>query len=178
MAQAAKDDAKALFPGTEVRLSCCVATVFPAGVKHARKLFTRVLPILQAVGGFAKRDGEDEKAHATRVSADMIPLALNQAIDIISDCVVLPGKAKLDDLPHFDLPPIADAWIQASFGEERKWRPWLALMETTAARFNGGEAVSMSEIWSRVSSRLATASPTSSKSDGPTSPTEDGPSPS
>ncbi len=145
------DEIRVLFPGRPIALSGYEATVYPMGVKHVRKFLERVLAIADAIGIVARRPDESERQHVERISAELIPFALKNAFDIISECVVLPDGAKLDDVPQWDLPPIVEAWIYESFGEEKKWRPWVALLESALARFSGGEPVSISEMWSRVS---------------------------
>jgi len=161
--------AKALVPGRTVRLEHYEATVYPAGARHADRLFVKVVGVLQHAGALVAKPGEDVKVHGERIVSELIPFAITHALDVMSECVVLPKGATLKDVPHFDLPPIAEAWILESFGEEKKWRPWVALVEEVATRLNGGKAIRMSEIWSRASSILASRSATSTSSSSPES---------
>ena len=159
-------DAKALVPGRTLEIDGHEITVFPAGICHSGKLFTKVVGVLQSAAEMKARPGESVRDHGDRVVNDMIPFAIRNALDIIKDCVELPNRADFDRLPHYFLPPIAQAWIEESFGEEKKWRPWLALVEEAATRLNGGKPIQMSEIWSKALSLLASASATSSSAAG------------
>lgn len=166
---AAGRDAKALVPGRTIFIEGHEITVYPAGVRHAGRLFTKVIGVLEQASTMKREASETEAEHAQRILQGIVPFALKHALDIVGECTVLPKGADFDHLPHYFLAPIVKAWIEESFGEEKKWRPWLALVEEAATRLNGGKEIRMSEIWSKASSLRATASGTSSNSTNPES---------
>ena len=159
--------AKPLFPGTRIKLEDGIdleITVYPLGVKHVKKFTDDIARIVNASQRIKVEKGGDQKKIAEQFVMGLVPIIMTDALDLVKECTVIEpqGAATFDELPHWVLPGIADAWIQESFGEEKKWRPWVTLIEKTITRVTG-KPFSISEIWSKASSQTDTLSTTSSE---------------
>lgn len=182
----------AKFPGT--------VTVYPLGVRHFRD-FPRQVDVV--LGAIAKADMTTEVRELLARGADdtwrravgrkLMRVAgesiLHEALDLVASCVVIEGEdgtrgSFYDDLPHWALPVVVEAWIRASFAEEDKWRPWKAALERTATVLEAayerrtGRPISISGMLWDYLSAMVTHSPTSSIVGRSASPTADGPTPS
>lgn len=78
---------------------------------------------------------------------------LGELLDMAAACV----KPSLDGVPHWRVADVMVAWIDESFGEERKLRPWVAAMETLLEKVTG-EKWNLWEPLSRLSQQLGTDS--------------------
>lgn len=153
-----------LLPGTRVPTSLGVdAIVYPLGFRHLRKFTAEIGAALQAavrVLGSVKH-GSDPGDVGQAMLAQMLPYAMRELLGLLAECVVLDAKGlTLDDLPHWDVPPIVRVWLLESFGEETKWRPWVAAMDDLLTRI-GGKPTTISEMLSRPSSPAESPLPTS-----------------
>lgn len=141
------------------------ATVYPVGIKHLRK-FSKTISTAMTVFMAVKRDmpvkDMSDQATGEYLIAEMGPYILENMFDLLEDCVTVEfledptRRIVLDDLPHEDGPALVTEWIQMSFGEEKKWRPWARALDTILKRF-GGEQVSISKTLSKLSSKADTA---------------------
>lgn len=163
--------------------------VFPFGLKHMR-LFTEALGrLFEAIATTKVKKGVNEKELYGAMAAVALPhlmgdlLGLVAATTIICKDDVESRKPKLietqmDELPHWELPPIIEAWIDLNLGEEEKRRPWIRAIENAVARITN-KPFSMSEFLSKDSSLQDTDSTISSNVDSEpkkalSSPTGDG----
>ena len=161
----ATDDVKVIFPGTDVVLETCIVRVFPAGLKHLRKFSGElggVLHLLVQSGDL--REGQS----ASQFFAQLVPIALDHLYELIEDCtevkpLVTGESIALEDIPHWEVPTLVMAWLEESFGEEKKWKPWVSMIETLVKKTTGQDR-KISEIWSRHSSPPDTDETTSSTS--------------
>lgn len=169
-----KDALSPLFPGREVELevelptgrSIVVATVYPLGFRHLRRFSKDVTGAINAVVGMRvpenlRSDPAAAAAFTNRVLMQLVPYAIDNLLDLVKECVVFKdGVAEVDDLPHWHVATLVEAWIIESFGEEKKWRPWIAAVENVYAQVTGNRK-KITEIFSRDSSSPATDASTS-----------------
>jgi len=145
---------KPLFPGKEIVLNDqVVAIVFPLGFKHIRK-FSRdisgaLLTLMNSqIPENIRDDSKAQKRLTDQMFQTLIPYAIDNLLDLISECIKFkPEEVKIDDLPHWDVAKLIEAWIIESFGEEKKYLPWIAAVENIFAQVTG-EKKSISEIFS------------------------------
>lgn len=126
-----------LFPGTELALeSGAIVTVYPLGVRHLRK-FTEELSLLLGMLNSGHVRGSEAEI-GVKVMSEFGPVILSRLINVINECCVIQYKDEkdlsLDDLPHWELPVIAQQWIEDSFGSEGKRKPWITAIETLMSR--------------------------------------------
>lgn len=150
------------------------ALVFPLGVRHLRKFNERISALIMHIA----RDVRFPKGSSNEVIGQLIvgeiaPMMTTDLFDLLTDCIRFnPNTLKLDDLPHWDLPPIVEAWIEESFGSEEKRDPWKRAVERTIARVTG-KPFQISELLSQDSSPGDGLGTSSSTSDNPESPIGD-----
>ena len=148
---------KPLFPGKQIKTDLdVVITVYPLGVTHIKRFTEDITRIVNASQSIRVSKNADKKQVAEQFVMGLIPLVLTDALELVKECTKVEG-ADFDELPHWLLPDIASAWIEESFGEEKKWRPWVTLIESTISRVTK-QTFSISEIWSKASSQQATDS--------------------
>jgi len=170
------DTVDSILPGEAVPLpdSGATAVVYPLGVRHLKKFGSQVATVLAIASRTPFSKGADQKDIGAKIIGAVTPYILTSGLDLLSDCVRLEPKGlTLEDLAHWELPPILESWIEQSFGEEKKWRPWLAIVETAVEKATG-KRTSISEMLSSFSSRAATQEQTSSTGDSQDSLTEGG----
>lgn len=135
-------------PQEEVLLeSGHVVKVFPVGYKQLKKFsknFGAALSMLNTLQVPKELlDSENGGAEAMNIyMKSAIPYVINNLLDVVEDTVTIEPLAgsnlpeiTLDDVPHWELPPIIHAWILKSFGEKRKISPWTAVVEDLMVRF-------------------------------------------
>lgn len=130
---------KSIFnPGKEITLeSGLVVTVYPLGFRHIQK-FNQAIANAISVAGLAVRPGMSEKEMSNAIIAQMIPHALTHLLDLFKECVSFePKEVSIDDLSHWELPALMEAWIMESFGDPKKYRPWIDMMKNLLLRFTG-----------------------------------------
>ncbi len=156
------------------------ANVFPMGIKHIGKFSKRIAGVLGAFGSITIKKESTPEEIATAALSHAMPIVLTDLLDLVSECVTFDSPTqKFEDLAHWELPVIVDAWVEMNFGEEKKWRPWVATMEKAIAKASGKEfSISswMSAMRSKASSPKATTSKASSTDTAPGGLTADGPS--
>lgn len=163
-------DLEQLFPGEIVELERGIrAVVFPPGLVHLRRFSSDVVAVAVAVGEHARKPGD--------IASRLIPYLISNASSMLSECVRIevPGglRVKFEELPHWLVPPVLERWVDISFGDEAKLRPWKAAVEKMVEKATG-RPFSISEIWSKRSSPQDTPDGTSSTAANLGSPTEAG----
>lgn len=168
---------KPLFPGREVVLQCgATAIVYPLGFRQIRKFSNEVVGMLMQIMDTKippniAADPVLAKQFQDKMFAKILPYALTNLLDLVSDCVKFePADCTIDDVPHWDVALIIEAWVIESFGEEQKRLPWIAAVENVFAQVTG-KKVKISEIFSKPSSPPATVAKTSSSEGSLDSPT-------
>lgn len=149
------EEMKTLLPGREVKLSNgIVAVVYPTGFRHIVKFsqtFGTILKVASKLNAQAK-PGSD-LAHV--IGIELMTACLSEVLELAQACVRFdPPNVKFDDLPHWEVPAILEAWVDLSFGSEEKVRPWIAAVTKliTAAKSSPW----ISGMLSKVSSPPAT----------------------
>lgn len=133
---------KVLNPGTQVLIGeggeAVVATVHPMGRAHMAQFAGNIAGVLRHVMSM-KVDPNDKDMQAA-VVMQLLPIVLADLMDLVGACTTFDHEGlTIDDLPHYMLPELAETWIVESFGEERKWRPWVTVVERLTKRFTGKE---------------------------------------
>lgn len=180
MAKEEKDpisDIEQLFPGRVVQLEKgLAATVFPPGLLHIRKFSRDVVGLGMALADSVGKL-KDKAGQSQALVQQLLPFLLTNALDLVAECVRVDGPGgktyKIAELPHWLLPPILEAWVEESFGDEAKVRPWKAAIEKTVERATGSK-LTISEMLRRDSSPPDTAARTSSSTASPAAPTQGG----
>lgn len=163
-------DFEQLFPGETVELGRGItAVVFPPGLVHIRRFSTEVVGIATAIA--------EASASGSSVAARLLPFLLSNAMGMLVECVRIeaPGglKIRLDQLPHWLLPPVVQKWAEISFIGDDKIRPWTAAIESLILKATG-KSTPISEIFSKSASPQGTSAVTSSTAASPDSRTVDG----
>jgi hypothetical protein len=166
--------ARVLFPGTEVPFGegRARATVYPFGLRHAQRFSREVASLLEVVLE-ATPAGRTDAETALAVLRSAAPILVGNCLDLIADCVVIEPKTVIvHELPHFVQAQLFGAWLEESFGNEDKIRPWREAVRGVLQRLAGGNGTLgtiFSSFWQRV-----TAAPTSSIGGNQASPTAAG----
>ena len=122
-----------IFPGRELTLKCGLkAKVFPLGLVHLKKfskaLTTTVMSIAQSM---KLTPGANSKTIGEQVLTEALPYMTEDLFGLLTECVEIHNPdpngevISLEDLPHWEIPPIIQAWFEESFDDESKWRPWM-----------------------------------------------------
>lgn len=117
--------------------------VQPLGITHVKRFSGAIAKIVSAAMRFFKEDNIDMKA----VGAVALPIVMSEAIELVEACCVC-VDCEWKNLPHWEFPPIAEAWIEMSFGPEKAVAGWIKLVEAIVRRFAGDGEFSISETLS------------------------------
>lgn len=163
-------------PSVEVKGAIWKARVFSLGLHELQAVLSHTSTCTQIVAALTGLRGKGQEQFRATILGTALPLLASEGIDLVASTVTFtePEGMTMQDVPHWELPLLLDAFIQHNFGEERKWRPWVAAVESWLSRITG-EAVSILGTPSNSSAKPATASATSSPADGAAGPTEAGP---
>lgn len=119
------------------------AHVYPLGLRHMKRFQKQITKALGLAAGIKVGAGVSEKEVGAMVMKALVPHVMEDMIEMLQECVRLESAhdklkaVKLDDLAHWDLPPIAEAWIMESFGESKKLKPWATMIETVVQQTTG-----------------------------------------
>lgn len=167
-----------LVPGVVVPMPSlgCQAIVYPLGVRQMKRFGAIFSNALSALASVFVVKGKSKEELANDTLKQLVPFVLTYALDIVTDCVrfQLPDGTpvklkrpdgtvvdlKLDDVPHWEAAPVVSVWLLESFGEEKKWRPWVQAIEDLMSKVTG-KPFSTKEMFSKDSSPADTASSTS-----------------
>ncbi len=166
------DSEKVLHPGTEIELdNGGIAKVFPLGFRHLSKFTKEISKALAVIQNIPLKPGSKEEDINRAVMTAMIPYILENLLGLVAECVKIEDSdVALEDLPHWNVPPIIEAWLIESFGERKKWEPWIQALENLLERFTGKrpqilETLSNSFSSADIASKISTIG---DKQDGPT----------
>lgn len=135
-----KDEALAvLFPGKDVPLDmgddrpAGKAVVMPLGFRHLRKFTDQITRALGVVGTMNLPSSDDPTKLGKAIMMTAAPLLMGDLFELLKECVTIesPAGLELEDLPHWLIPGIVSAWIEISFGDPKKWRPWITAIDST-----------------------------------------------
>ena len=162
-----------LLPGEKVHIKTfgVDAKVFPLGVTHLKRFSTDIVGILHALMRANINPGEDSKVQVGALARHAIPLVLQSGLALLDECVVLKvpsGKdgvadiqLSIDDLPHWEVPPLIQSWILQSFDTKEKRDPWVEAVNRVVRQVTNDETFSILETASKLSSPADTPSKTS-----------------
>ena len=157
------DDLDILIPGIPVPVLDGRATVrvFPLGLKHMKKWTRAIVQTLDFMINqiqLTKKDLQDKEKLGGALVGQLAPYIMINLLDLMQDCVTVEGdRFALEDLPHYDVAAVIDTWIEESFGDEKKWRPWLQMTEKLITKATGKQ-ISLLDMLSKFSSKEDTAS--------------------
>lgn len=173
--------ARVIGKGTEVAIpeTGVKVTVYPMGLGHLRKFSASLGDAVGILGRVDVSKDADEDAILSALLPQLVPYVLTHLTELVEECVVIePDEITLEQLPHWDLPPIVEAWIDASFGSKKKWAPWLTAIENLVRKITGKEMDLLTKLTSAMpsssSSPPATRFDQSSTTDSPDGHTADG----
>ena len=137
---AADGDAEALavlFPGEVIELDLGNGgqigrvRVLPLGFRHLRTFAKQITGALSVVGNMQLPATSDSKKLGEQILMAAAPLLMGDLFVLLKECIVVesPATLSLDDLPHWLVPDLASAWLKMSFGEPKKWKPWIAAID-------------------------------------------------
>lgn len=155
---------RALFPGQTLDLQVDEGVtlpieISPVGFRHIKRYGAFIATALASLSRLDKDADQDVTI------AHLVPVILTNGLGLLEDCVKVRGhKIGLEDLPHEYLPPIVETWLLESFFGERKWKPWVTMVENLMTHYTG-ENPKILEKLSAYFSRPATNAPTSSTID-------------
>ncbi len=127
---------RALFPGQTVVIEIegsepIVVEISPVGFKHIRKYGAFIATALSSLSNVS---GDNQRATV----AHMVPVMMTNGLGLLADCVRLEKSLlSIEDLPHHYLPAIIEAWLIESFFGERKWKPWVTMVENLVQKYTG-----------------------------------------
>ena len=135
-----------LFPGEAVAIgdTGMIATVHCVGIAHLKRFNAKLQRMILLALGVPRRAGQTDEQYGIEIAKVVAPVAIAEFLELIQDCTTLPSGVAFDRLPHWCLPPIADAWVRQSFVGEDKVRPWVEAVKSTMDRFKGADAQSNS----------------------------------
>lgn len=138
-AAAAAGDAEALavlFPGEVLELDLGNdrigrVRVLPLGFRHLRTFANQISSALSVVGNMQLPAEDDPAKMGKAIMMTAAPLLMGDLFVLLKECVVVetPPTLSLDDLPHWLVPEIVAAWLEMSFGDPKKWKPWIAAID-------------------------------------------------
>lgn len=133
-----------LFPGTTVRLSLCEATVYPVSFKMMKRFGQGIMLALRSIGNMKLSQGASPAQIQDAISKFLGPVILEHLLDLVAACTTFQDKeVVVDDLPHWDVAPLIEAFVNESFMGEHKIRPWIQAIKNLIKR---SEELSLSTI--------------------------------
>ena len=152
-----KTEEDILIPGREFAIEGTKGSIIvsPVGIVQLKKFSGTMAQLMGVIS--AEEVGKD--AAKGTIVAVLMPHILSTSIDLFEDCIICKGIT-LEQVPHWEVPPMLEYWIIESFGEPKKWKPWIAMVETLVERLTG-EKTNLSEELSKLSSKVDTLVKTS-----------------
>ncbi len=160
-----------LFPGRAVELppplDVVKVVVWPASVAQMRKFSEAISRFISRVSLIQFAEHLDEDARITMMIPHLIPIVLDEMIDLVNECTV--GlDLTTERMPHWICAPLVHAWLEESLLGEGKVEPWMNALK------NGIDSIAKGTAQvSALPSTLATPSRLSSKPDTPSSPSSE-----
>lgn len=109
--------------------------VLPLGFRHLRTFSEKITTALGVVGSMSLPAGQSAEQLGKAIMMRAAPLLMGDLFELLRECVVItkPVTVKLDDLPHWLVPTIVTTWLELSFGDPKKWRPWIGAIDQAMA---------------------------------------------
>ena len=124
------DPVNVLYPAKRVKLTFVEVDVYPVRFKHIRKFSTQIVAALGAIGGTTAKKGASAAEIAQIIKQTLSPLLLTSLMDLLEECCnFLDQQTKIDDLAHWDIAPVVEAFIEQNFLGEDKIRPWIQAIQ-------------------------------------------------
>jgi len=167
------EKALALVKGTRVELKEFGAsvTVFPIGPRQLHIFAAQVGGAVSLIAKTCLKIGSDP---GLEYLSQMIPYVMFNMMECLESCVTVePAEISFEQIPHWELPKIIEAWLRINFDSEKKWLPWLAVVETIVEEAVG-KKILISEKVLQALSEAASGSKTSSTASAPGGPMPDG----
>ena len=151
-----------LLPGESFKSDVgATVTVYPMGVVHLKRFAGQIATALSIIGKTQYRKGASQKEIGAQIAAAIAPFLISEAMDLLEACVKIdPSEVKFQELPHWDVPVVVQMWLEASFGDEKKWRPWVTAIDVAMTKVTGTKFSTL-EMLSKPSSQQATQEQTS-----------------
>jgi len=173
---------KALFPGREIKVTVgdvpLTFVIAPVGFKHIKRYGAFIATAITNLASMSVTKSEVEGGGniEAAIVAHLVPAVMANGMNLLEECVSIPGHAiKVEDLPYEFLPPLIEAWLEESFFGERKWSPWISMIEKLILK-STGTALNLSGKISSFFSSTDIQDKISSITDNPDFLTKDGPS--
>lgn len=146
------DDMRVMFPGVEIPIELpdgpLMVTVYPVGIRQMKKFVTAIAGAVGIIRGMDfNKDGTTDQ-HLKQILPHLVPIILNDLFGLVKECTV---GIDIEELPHWLVAPIVEAWVMESFGEEKKIRPWIQMFENLTEKATGQKT----EIWATLSNTLS-----------------------
>ncbi len=111
-----------LWPGKEVNIPGTDVTIIvePLGVRHVKQFSAAISKVMPTIVGILGDEASDEKQWVSKITTTLLPFMFGDLIDMLNDCC----DVDITTLPHEALAPVAESWIEQSFGDEGKLKPW------------------------------------------------------
>ncbi len=158
---------KVLYPGKALILESSEVEicVYPMSMRHMKRFSKSIVEALTALSSIVLPS--NTQGYGTQLMAAIAPTIMEHLFDLVVDCCKVTAAPEgykveeidLNDLPHYELPPIVDLWIEESFGEEKKYKAWITMVEKVLLKATGNK-ISISELLSQASSPQDTESQT------------------
>lgn len=133
-----------LYPGTRVRLSLCEATVYPVSFKMMKRFGQGIMIAMRSIGNMKLSQGSTPAQIQEAISKYLGPVILEHLLDLVAACTTFDDKdIVVDDLPHWDIAPLIEAFVNESFMGEQKIRPWIQAIKNLIKR---SEELSLSTL--------------------------------
>jgi len=157
------DELKILFPGEKVEFEKFDAEVFPIGFNQIKNFSETLVNALRAV--FSKidlnesdlDDSEKMKQVGIRIISLLSPIATKDLLGIFKECIVIKTKPNKDEeegdiipngieqIPHWNIPPLITAWLEVSFLGEEKIHPWIKAVREIGGKIGKLDLSSLSD---------------------------------
>lgn len=164
--------------------------VYPLGAKHLRRFSTQIVGILSTLSQVRVPKNQGEEALYQTMVAQAVPSLMSEGFDLLQDTCVVgemvsvgPNEMKfiaaetqdnaLDELPHWELPTVLEAWVELSFGTSGKRRPWIKMLNNLGTKLTKKKKFSITDLFSASSESADTRSTKSSTDNTKVSPTGD-----
>jgi hypothetical protein len=143
------------FPGTEVTIGKpgMKVRVYPVPYRELRK-FTKHISdaIRQLQSGITivkRADGTVDPKTLKVLLPASVEVIIDNLLELVSTCC----QPSIEEVPHYALPPILEAWLDENFGTEERIRPWVQAIETLLLKLTGERY----PIWETFSNVLSPA---------------------
>ncbi len=139
---------RALAPGREVPLKDLgiTATVYPVGFTQIRRFGAT---FGKAAGVLSRHPDADQAQLFSIVFATMT----DEVLDLVAACVKLSNTdVTMDDLAHWHVAEIAEAWWEESFGDPNRFSVWTNLIQRMGQTFTRDPKFSIKGMFSKLSS--------------------------